>query len=174
MRGSRIGYVLTMDALEIYLRNHWAGAGAGVDFARRVARSHSDPEVARVLDGVAQDIAEDRDRLARLMDTLGVDRGHVMPLAARAVERLGRLKPNGRIVQRSPVSDVLEIEGLRSAVIGKRAGWESLRALARDDSRLDVAVLDALIVRADDQLRRLEEAHTRSVEAQLVTPRGPG
>ena len=72
------------------------------------------------------------------------------------------MKLNGRFVRRSPLSDVLELEALLSAVRGKRAGWEGMRVLATNDARIDVAELDDLIVRADSQIERLVAAHAEA------------
>ena len=65
-------------------------------------------------------------------------------------------------MRRSPLSDVLELEALLSAVRGKRAGWEGMRVLATNDARIDVAELDDLIVRADSQIERLVAAHAEA------------
>lgn len=78
--------------------------------------------------------------------------------------KLGRLKLNGRIFGRSPVSDVLEVEALRLAVEGKDAGWVLLRRLADRDDRLDPARLDRLIERAARQAELLEELRIRTAE----------
>ena len=49
-------------------------------------------------------------------------------------EKAGRLKLNGRLLTRSPVSDLEELELLRLGVEGKAAGWRTLRTLADTDS----------------------------------------
>ena len=69
---------------------------------------------------------------------------------------------NGRLVRRSPVSDLLEVEVLRSAVVAKRAAWEALETLADDDRRPAspaLAALPRLRERADSQVHRLSLAH---------------
>jgi hypothetical protein len=69
-------------------------------------------------------------------------------------EKAGRLKLNGSLLSRSPLSDLVELEGLALGVQGKLAGWRLLKAL--DDPRLDGTELDRLIARAEDQAERLE------------------
>lgn len=148
-----------MNELETYLRNHWTAAAGGVDLAQRVAGSHRGTDLGPPLAAIATEIGEDRTSLAEVMDELGCDRGHVGPLAARVLERVGRLKPNGRVLRRSPVSDVLEIEALRSAVVGKASVWDALLVLSqRDALALDVD-LEELRARATDQLARLTGIH---------------
>ena len=42
-------------------------------------------------------------------------------------ELIGRLKANGRFRQRSPLSNVVELELLALGIMGKRKLWEALR-----------------------------------------------
>jgi hypothetical protein len=156
-----------VDTLSVYLDTHWAAAGGGVDLAERVARNHEGGDEGPVLRLVADGIEEDRQALHQLMVLTGVRPSVLGPALARLGERLGRLKPNGRIVRRSPVSDVIEIEALRGAVAAKRAGWDALLLLAPGHPDLPTAKLDLLRARADDQLERLAEAHRRIVLARM-------
>jgi len=99
------------------------------------------------------------------MATLDVPVRRYKTIAACAMEKASRLKPNGRLVTRSPLSRVLELEAMRLGVEGKAAGWRTLRARAARDSRLDAARLDRLIDRADGQIEVLERLR---VEAATV------
>ena len=148
-----------MDELNVYLQNHWAAAAGGEDLARRIARTHRDTDVGPDLAVVAREIVEDRESLGTLMRLLGLDPGAVAPAVARVAERVGRLKPNGHLVRRSPASDVLELEALRGAVAAKRAGWDALLVLSRDLARMPAAEVERLLERADGQLTRLAEVH---------------
>jgi hypothetical protein len=145
------------DLLGIYLNDHLAGAVAGSNLARRLVASEREWTKADVLGRLATDIAEDRAALQDMMAKLDVPVRHYKTWAAWAAERLGRLKLNGRVLGRSPLSRVLELEAMRLGVEGKAAGWRTLRARAETDTRLDVDRLDALIERAQAQIERLEE-----------------
>ncbi len=81
-------------------------------------------------------------------------------------ERVGRLKPNGRIVRRSPLSDLIEIEALIDAVSAKRAGWYALAAAPL--AAPEASQVAELIDRADDQLERLRPVHA-TVAARVLT-----
>lgn len=81
------------------------------------------------------------------MAALGVPVRDYKTAAAWIGEKAARLKLNGRIISRSPVSELEELEVLRLGVEGKAAGWRTLRALADHDQRLDTARLDDLISR---------------------------
>ncbi len=85
-------------------------------------------------------------------------------LAGLTVEvELGRLKPNGYLRGRSPLSIVVELEGLRLAAEHKALGWCTLRELAQHDSRLDLGRLDRLLDRGRRQADTLEELRARKV-----------
>jgi|SRR5262245_31203383 len=77
-------------------------------------------------------------------------------------ERLGRLKLNGRLLRRSPLSRVLDLEAMLLGVEGKAAGWRTLRARAESDTRLDAGRLDALIDRAYLQIDELERLRVKA------------
>ena len=157
------------DDLHVHLQNHWTAATAGVDFARRVARSHEGTAVGIALAEVADEVADDRESLRQIMEQLGVRPARLAPLAARVVERLGRLKPNGHLIRRSPVSDVLELEALRGAVTTKGAGWDTLVVLAETDHRLPGEWLSQLAERAREQAASLT-AIQRDVAAASSRP----
>ncbi len=72
----------------------------------------------------------------------------------RGGELLGRLKLNGRLRERSPLSDVVELETLVVGITGKQALWVSLRSAAV----LPAEELDQLIERAERQKRIVESA----------------
>jgi hypothetical protein len=69
----------------------------------------------------------------------------------------GRLKLNGSLWSRSPLSGVAELEILRLDVEGKAAAWRTLRARAERDTRLDKEQLNELLSRAARQSEALEE-----------------
>jgi hypothetical protein len=145
------------DLLGIYLNDHLAGATGGVGLVRRMAAA-ADPgsESARVLSTLAAEITQDRLALITIMGTLGIPVRGYKVFAGWAGEKAGRVKLNGHLLARSPLSELEETELLRLGVEGKAAGWRSLRALAGRDSRLDADQLDALLERAQRQSDTLE------------------
>src|SRR5579859_6303650 len=93
----------------------------------------------------------------------------------RLARREGRpAQFNGRLLGRSPLSDLEELELLRLGVEGKAAGWRTLRTLADADSRLDTGHLDELISRADGQSAQLEELRIRAASRVISHPSRPG
>ena len=97
----------TQGLLGIYLNDHLAGATTGTGLARRMAAS-AEPgtERAAVLSRLASEITADRTALLRIMATLGIPVRGYKVFASWAGERAGRLKLNGHLVTRSPLSDL--------------------------------------------------------------------
>jgi hypothetical protein len=143
--------------LGIYLNDHLAGATAGTELAHRTARSRGDEQDGGTLMRLAAEIAQDRATLLDIMAALGIKVRRYKVGAAWIGEKAGRLKFNGRLLARSPLSNLEELEMLRLGVEGKAAGWRTLRTLADTDMRLDPGRLDELISRARRQADRLED-----------------
>lgn len=155
-----------MSALEIYLQNHEAAARAGVDLSRRTAFNQRRQAHGPELKSLREAIEEDRSRLRSIMSSLQVHPNPLLGVALQVGERVARLKPNGRVLRRSPLSDLIEVEGLIDAVTAKRTGWLALAA-----ARLPADVADQvaqLITRADEQLVRLAPIHA-TVAATVLT-----
>ena len=153
--------------LAIYLNDHLAGATGGLELARRAAVWYPVPGQKAALEGLAADIAQDRQTLLDLMNTLGVPVRRYKVGVAWAAEKAGRLKLNGSLLGRSPLSNLEELEMLRLGVEGKAAGWRTLRELAEADDRLRPGSLDELIARAREQASLLEELRVQAA-AQLI------
>ena len=150
--------------LAIYLRNHEAAAHGGADLFRRMSGSQARRPWGSELEGLTADVAEDLRSLRTLMRGWRIATDPWATLTVRVGERVGRLKPNGHVVRRSPLSDLMEIEAGLDAVRAKAAGWEALRAATTPTSTVD---LDELARRADDQVARLVAVHTRVAAAVL-------
>jgi hypothetical protein len=151
------------DLLGIYLNDHLAGATGGAELARRAAGSHG-AEQTGTLRRFAAEVAQDRAALLEFMAALGVPVRGYKVWAAWAGEKAARLKFNGHLLSRSPLSSLEELEVMRLGVEGKAAGWRTLRNLAQTDTRLDAGRLDELISRARRQADLLEELRVRAAD----------
>jgi hypothetical protein len=161
--------VLDRKLLSIYLNDHLAGSTAGVELAKRSAASNRGTPYEDFLDWLVEQITADRRALVRLMDALDVRRDPVKLVVAWGFEKAGRLKPNGRLTGYSPLSRIVELEGLWVGVNGKLSLWRALVAVAEHDPRLGVPALIELEARAEDQLRRLDE-HRAPVARDAFVP----
>ncbi len=150
--------------LTIYLQDHWAGSTAGLELAKRTAGANRGTEFGPPLGDIAREIDEDRAELRRLMARLEVSPDPVKTGAAWGAEKLGRLKLNGRLRGYSPLSRVVEIEGLISGVSGKLSLWRALQQVAPRVEQLDAAQLRELEERAERQLERLHGLRDRAAD----------
>ena len=140
--------------LSTYLNDHLAGSTVGRELSKRAAGENRGTPLGSFLEKLHAEIVEDRQALLDVMDALDVGEDHVKTVAARIGERVGRLKPNGNLLSYSPLSRVVELEGLAVGVHAKGALWASLAQL--DDPRLEGFDFAALERRAHRQREELE------------------
>lgn len=147
-----------MPQLEIYLNDHLAGATAGVELARRLRASNRDDAVfGETLSRVCIEIEADRAALEQVIEGLGYSRSRAKPAAAWVAEKLGRLKLNGQLHGYSPLSRLIELEGLLIGITGKIGLWQTLTEVgAGEDLDLD---LEQLTARAAAQRAAIDDLH---------------
>lgn len=150
--------------LAIYLRNHEAAAHGGADLFRRMSGSQARRPWGSELERLTADVAEDLRSLRTLMRGWRVTTDPWATLTVRVGERVGRLKPNGHVVRRSPLSDLVEVEAGLDAVQAKSAGWQALLAATTPTPAVD---LEELARRAEDQVARLRTVHAQVAKAVL-------
>lgn len=156
--------------LSVYLHDHLAGAAGGVELAHHAAKEQADTPVGPALAALAHEIERDRDSLRAILGDLGMSEFALHEAATWLVEKVARLKPNGQLVGRSPLTSLIELETLRIALVGKLAGWTSLRLLADQDPRLDADHLDRLIVRGNEQADIAEELRKTVASKVFLVP----
>ena len=156
------------DLLAIYVQDHLAAATLGVELARRAAAENAGTPLGETLESIKPEIEADRATLESIMAALEISTDRLKNAVAWAGEKAGRLKLNGRVTSYSPLSPVVELDGLITGVNGKRALWRALRCLADEDPRLQAGQLDELIARADRQLETLWSAHADASHAALA------
>lgn len=150
----------------IYLNDHLAGSTAGFSLAKRTLGSNRGTQFEPALERLVREIGEDRETLREIMRTLDVGEDHVKKLAPYVAERAGRLKLNGSFFSYSPLSRLVEFEGLALGITGKLAMWAALRRA--DDDRLAGFDLEALEARARGQQELLEEQREEAARIALA------
>src|SRR3954453_15631113 len=114
------------DYIETYLRDHRAGAEAGNALPRGLHEENKATQYESFRADLAEQIEEDLMVLEQIMDRFAVERPALKAAVAKVGETLSRLKPNEQLTGYSPLSRVLEFEGLRSGVQGKLSMWDAL------------------------------------------------
>ena len=143
--------------LAIYLNDHLAGSVVGTELARRALRENRGTAFEEPLEWLLARIEEDRATLEGILQELGVRKSRVKTGLALVLERLGRLKLNGQLTGYSPLSRLVELEGLSLGVAGKLALWENLREIAPEEPGLAAFDFEELVRRAQEQLDRVRE-----------------
>ena len=159
---------MNLKYLAVYLNDHLAGATVGSELSKRAASSNEGTEYGAFLSELHHEIAEDRASLERLMERLEVKKDRVKTTGAFIGEKVGRLKPNAHLTSYSPLSRVVELEGLALGITGKLALWRSLIEVEDTDERLDPEELRTLAARAEEQQRAVEE-HRRRAAAETFS-----
>ena len=155
-----------MTLIKTYLADHHMGSVAGIDGFHRVAEDHTDPEVRAAVARLADQIEEDQAALEKVLEAFDGSPNPVKDAMGWVAEKATRLKPNKRILKRSPLADVLELEALTDAVHAKSRGWQLLLEL--DDPRLNKEELQRLFDRARKQEKELETLWLRQAPKLLL------
>ncbi|MFP4598299.1 MAG: hypothetical protein ACLFVJ_08605 [Persicimonas sp.] len=158
------------ELLSIYLQDHHATSTGALELVRRMIESNSDNIFGQKVEYVAGELIESRGQLEQVMDVLEVNPSRVKEAGMWLGEKLGRLKLNGQVVGYSPLSRMIEFEGLCMALNGQVRLWESLKIVADSDQRLASFDFDGLSEQAREQLERVEAMHRLAVEAAFVEP----
>jgi hypothetical protein len=163
---SAAGALRNPELLGIYVNDHLAAATGGIELVSRMLGRHRQTEFEPQLEELLGELRDERNGVRRSLEALGLPVRQYKQLGAWIGEKLSRAKLNGHLVSRSPLSDLVEFEFIATAVLAKRAGFETLREVAAVDSRLDAAMLDRFIAQADKQHHWLADAR-REVAARV-------
>ena len=160
------GGIRNTDLLGVYTNDHLASATGGVELVSRMLGRWRGTSYEPRLEQLLDELREERTALRTQMQALGLPVREYKQAAVWLGEKESRAKLNGHLVSRSPLSDLVEFEFIATAVLAKRAGFETLRAAAEVDSRIDRALFDRLIDQADRQHHWLADVR-REVPAHV-------
>lgn len=153
--------------ITIYLRDHLAAAHAGLDFVRRSAEENDDNTIGATLSDFIPDLEEEEDAVKEAMGLLNVEPSQWKMAASRVAEKMGRLKLNGQLRGYSPLSRLLELEGLSAAVQMRRGLWKTMLDARKVYPQLRQLPAERYIDRADGQLEAIEQMHGKAARAML-------
>lgn len=153
--------------LRIYMTDQLALGVLWREIARRARNSSNGTPEGAALERVATQIGEDVAMFEQMMRRLGFSTRTPKAMLAVVAERVGRLKLNGRILRRSPLSRFEELDFLVMGIDGKVVLWQNLRDGAGLGARLPDVNFDRLIERARSQRAELEPFHAQAAQAAL-------
>jgi hypothetical protein len=160
------GAVAHPELLAVYCNDHIASAAGGIELVTRMIGAHRGTRHEAPLRQLLDELRQEKSDLTATTRALGLPVRQYKQVAVWVAEKASRLKLNGHLLSRSPLSDLVEFEFLASAVRGKRSGFETLRIAAEVDGRIDKVLLDSLIEQANRQYRWLTDVR-REVAAEV-------
>nr|WP_246405727.1 hypothetical protein [Modestobacter versicolor] len=152
--------------MAIYVNDHIASAAGGIELVTRMIGAHKGSSYEAGLRQLLDELRQEKTDLTATARSLGLPVRQYKQVAVWIAEKASRLKLNGHVLSRSPLSSLVEFEFLASAVRGKRSGFETLRIAAEVDPRIDKVLLDSLIDQANRQFEWATDVR-REVAAQV-------
>lgn len=145
-------------ALGAYLEDHLAGATAGAQRMGAAADLLRSTPVHPFIARTAAEVRAERDELAALAVMLGFRPSRVKRVLASSAELLARLLPPARHHGAPSAATLLEVELLRSALVGKKGLFEVLADLS-DELSLDREHWSGRLARVERQVDDLGQVH---------------
>jgi hypothetical protein len=152
--------------ISIYLNDHLVIAAGGTDLVKRMSSSNEGTELGDFLESIAPELEADRDGIEQAMELLDVRRDPFKRSFGWGAEKLGRLKLNGQLTGYSPLSRLVELEGMTAIVNGNLSAWQSLAAVAGD--RVAELDLPARIKRCEARRAELERFRVEAAREALA------
>jgi len=143
--------------LRIYLGDHLAVMRGGRALVSRM-QGGGGGDIAGLLAEAARELDRGDALVTAFLRQIGASRPWVKVGAATVAERVGRLKLNGRLLRPSPLSPLVELEGLGTCLAATAAMWRALGAA-------DVAAPDLVEARAESCERLVLEVERQRLAA---------
>src|SRR5919109_922393 len=154
--------------LRIFMQDHLAASTAGLELARRARGANEGTNYGRPLARLADEIEADRGALEAMLADLDFGPDRAKNVGAWAGEKLGRLKLNGQVKGYSPLSRVIELEGLMAGINMKLSLWGILLEVSQQEPALDPARLRRLISRGEEQRGTVAELRARAAREAFL------
>ena len=154
------------ERLGIYLNDHRALVVGELALADRARRACEGTRFAHHLTLHVSSTAVDLDDIDRMLDAIDRRVDRLKSTGARITERFGRLKLNGQMTGSSPLSSVVEVEGLIAASQARQTMWNVMSnhpLLRRVEPEIDAGERSAATVEQITTLR--EQLQIAAVEA---------
>lgn len=154
--------------LRIYLNDHLAGSVGGLALAQRCKSSNEGSPLGEFLGDLISAIEVERALVEQLLGDIGGTPNIAKQGAVWALERLGRLKFNGKITGYSDLSRLVELETLTMAVTGKLSLMRSLQAIEPGFPAFKGRGFEQLIKRSEDAIETLKRFSKEAAERAFV------
>jgi hypothetical protein len=151
--------------LGIYLNDHLAVLAGGEELVNRSLESNQGTPLGGFLQQVLERMQQDRQALESLMAEREVAQNWAKTGGAWLAERVGRLKLNGEITGYSPLSRLVEVEGIGLALEARRSFWDTLSEVGISEAGGSQTA--DLAARAEDEINELEAHRIQAAKEAL-------
>lgn len=163
--------------LRIYIRDHDGASSGGIRLAERCYESNRTTSLGPRLGSLVETLRTAQNEVRVIAERLAIKPSALRQATTWLGATVGGLKLNGRWTSYSPLSRVVEIEALTSAVSAQLRLWETLQRLVPFEHRFDAASIEGFLARCHELLDDLsamhdvaaDEAFTPSQDPQLAT-----
>jgi hypothetical protein len=153
------------DPLTTYVRDHLAGAQAAINLLAVLRDQHTGTPLGQFAAGLLAEVEEDREVLRGLAGQVGAGASGLKEAAAWLGEKVSRVTLRRRSAGDLGTFEALEALGL--GILGKRALWRALAAVAEGDGRLRGVDFHHLAARAHAQHAQVEERRLEAAPTAL-------
>jgi hypothetical protein len=150
------------DDLEIYLRDHYAGAISALELLEHLIEVHADDSLGGFFSQLHAEIKADHEQLHNLMQALGFKDGTLRNAGAWVAEKMSRAKIGFAFGEDAKLRLLQALETLVIGITGKKLLWEALIAVKERSPVLRRTDLTLLQARA---VQQIEQAEARRIEA---------
>ena len=147
--------------LGIYLDDHLAILAGGEGLATRALGASRDERVRTFLRDLGPDLRDDRAATAQLIVGFGRRPSALKQRLATLGQRAGVLKLNGALVGYTPLSRLVELEGIAAVVLATLGLWRVIERAGPEPARADASRRGE---RMHGHLERLEELRLAAAE----------
>ncbi|HEX4665141.1 MAG TPA: hypothetical protein VH207_00970 [Chthoniobacterales bacterium] len=142
--------------LEIYLRDHYAGAVSALELLEHLIKAHGDDSLGSFFQQLRADIEADHEQLHNLMEILGFEESSVRNAGAWMAEKFSRAKVGFTAGEDAKLRLLQSLEMLLIGITGKKLLWRALIAAQGSSSALQRTDLTRMEARAVEQAERVE------------------
>lgn len=156
------------EVLEDFLNQHLLGSRSGVKAIRAAAQTWADTPQEAALQRLADDVAQEQERLEALIGELGLSTSLPEKAMGLAAEAAGRVNPVNALRTRGSGWTQVELDLLQGMFQAKAAMWHVLEALAPHEPRIDAAEMRRLYEQAQEQQRRVQEIAEQTLAERFL------
>jgi len=153
------------DPLATYLHDHMAGSNFAVDLVESLRDQYSGEPLGGFAAGLLVDIEADKEVLQGIINRVGKGSADLKEAAAWLGEKVSKLKLSRGAAGGFGTFEALETLSL--GILGKRALWRALLAIADADGRIGDVDPERLIARAEAQHAQVEEMRLQVARTAL-------